>query len=122
MQDLGEKLRIVVTAHRRVKITSQIFEKHEAQAKADETSADKRRRKHKYRNRTNMENYQQQELSDIADVLQNPSNTKEIQQVLMVEVINIQHEPYKQTEEIKALTQEIIKTIRDIITMNPLYR
>lgn len=42
--------------------------------------------------------------------------------VLMVEVINIKHEPFKVTEEVKALTQEVIKTIRDIITMNPLYR
>lgn len=42
--------------------------------------------------------------------------------VLMVEVINIKNEPFKHTEEVKALTQEIIKTIRDIIAMNPLYR
>lgn len=44
------------------------------------------------------------------------------QPVLMVEVENVKHEQYKQTEEVKALTQEVIKTIRDIITMNPLYR
>uniref|UniRef100_A0A1A9WSM3 Lon protease homolog n=1 Tax=Glossina brevipalpis TaxID=37001 RepID=A0A1A9WSM3_9MUSC len=42
--------------------------------------------------------------------------------ILMVEVVNITHENFKQTEEVKALTQEVIKTIRDIITMNPLYR
>lgn len=42
--------------------------------------------------------------------------------VLIVEVENIKQPAYKQTEEIKALTQEIIKTLRDIITMNPLYR
>lgn len=46
----------------------------------------------------------------------------EIQPLLMVEVENIQHESFKQTQEVKALTQEVIKTIRDIITMNPLYR
>lgn len=40
----------------------------------------------------------------------------------MVEVVNLQHNPYNHNEEIKALTQEVIKTIRDIITMNPLYR
>lgn len=44
------------------------------------------------------------------------------QPVLMVEVENLKHNDYKQTEEVKALTQEVIKTIRDIITMNPLYR
>lgn len=42
--------------------------------------------------------------------------------VLIVEVENIKQPMYKQTEEVKALTQEIIKTLRDIITMNPLYR
>ncbi|XP_030370970.1 lon protease homolog, mitochondrial isoform X2 [Scaptodrosophila lebanonensis] len=42
--------------------------------------------------------------------------------VLIVEVENVKHPTYKQTEEVKALTQEIIKTLRDIITMNPLYR
>lgn len=42
--------------------------------------------------------------------------------VLMVEVVNVKHDNFKQTEEIKALTQEVIKTIRDIVIMNPLYR
>lgn len=42
--------------------------------------------------------------------------------ILIVEVENVQQPAYKQTEEVKALTQEIIKTLRDIITMNPLYR
>lgn len=34
----------------------------------------------------------------------------------------IQHGPVEQTEEAKALTQEVIKTIRDSITLDPLYR
>ncbi|XP_026848594.1 lon protease homolog, mitochondrial isoform X1 [Drosophila persimilis] len=42
--------------------------------------------------------------------------------VLIVEVENVKLPVYKQTPEVKALTQEIIKTLRDIITMNPLYR
>lgn len=46
----------------------------------------------------------------------------DLQPLLMVEVENVQNEPFKQTQEVKALTQEVIKTIRDIITMNPLYR
>lgn len=60
----------------------------------------------------------------------------------MVEVENVMHNKFKQTEEVKvrhhaaglplfltdlydswqATTQEVIKTIRDIINMNPLYR
>lgn len=43
-------------------------------------------------------------------------------QVVMVKVENVIHEKFTQTEEVKALTQEVIKTIRDIINLNPLYR
>lgn len=42
--------------------------------------------------------------------------------LLMVEVENVVHKKFRQTEEVKAVTQEIIKTIRDIISLNPLYR
>uniref|UniRef100_A0A3Q2UB29 Lon peptidase 1, mitochondrial n=1 Tax=Fundulus heteroclitus TaxID=8078 RepID=A0A3Q2UB29_FUNHE len=42
--------------------------------------------------------------------------------ILMVEVDNVHHEPFTVTEEVKALTAEIVKTIRDIIALNPLYR
>ena len=42
--------------------------------------------------------------------------------ILMVRTENVHHQPFKSTEEIKALTAEVIKTIRDIIALNPLYR
>ncbi|KAG0710154.1 Lon protease, mitochondrial [Chionoecetes opilio] len=44
--------------------------------------------------------------------------------VLIVQVENVLHDKFQTTEEVKAsaLTQEIIKTIRDIIALNPLYR
>lgn len=80
----------------------------------DESDADKRRRKHRLRNKKESSN-------EIRNDNNTETNNTE-QPVLMVEVENIQHSVYKQTEEIKALTQEVIKTIRDIITMNPLYR
>ena len=35
--------------------------------------------------------------------------------ILMATTENYEHEPYVTNDEIKALTQEIIKTIRDII-------
>lgn len=40
----------------------------------------------------------------------------------MVKVENLLLEKFQITEEVKAVTQEIIKSIRDIITLNPLYR
>jgi len=35
---------------------------------------------------------------------------------------NVEPKDYTTTEEVKAMTQEVIKTIRDIIALNPLYR
>lgn len=50
------------------------------------------------------------------------SDSSEIGDVLMVEVENVVHEEFQQSQEIRALKQEIIKTIRDIVSMNPMYR
>ena len=35
---------------------------------------------------------------------------------------NVEPKEFATTEEVKAMTQEVIKTIRDIIALNPLYR
>jgi len=51
-----------------------------------------------------------------------PAESAESAPVLMVEVENVTHDKFTTNEEVKALTQEIIKTIRDIIALNPLYR
>jgi hypothetical protein len=42
--------------------------------------------------------------------------------VLVAFTENVKHDDFETTEEVKAMTQEIIKTIRDIIALNPLYR
>merc|ERR1712098_344102 len=44
------------------------------------------------------------------------------ERIFLGETENVKHNEFETTEEIKALTQEIIKTIRDIIALNPLYR
>lgn len=92
----------------------------------DESDADKRRRKHRLTRPVNKKDtpLAEGETAEVKEV-KKPKVIKgdsEVQPLLMVEVENIQHEPFKQTQEVKALTQEVIKTIRDIITMNPLYR
>lgn len=95
--------------------------------------ADKRRRKHRQRllkksllkNETNdaVEGEAETKAAPTPEELvKRPLVDGDRQPVLMVEVENVAQEQFKQTEEVKALTQEIIKTIRDIITMNPLYR
>lgn len=115
MQDLGNKLRLVVTAHRRIRITGQILEAAALLKPEEPLAAEKPRRA---RNKSKEQQVQQQKQQQQAP----PPEEVKPQGVLMVEVENVKHDEYKQTEEIKALTQEIIKTIRDIITMNPLYR
>lgn len=92
-------------------------------AAIDETDADKRRRKHKRNKKENTSDAtNNDDEQKIITKERRPLATGEKQPVLMVEVENIKHEDFKQTEEVKAATQEVIKTIRDIITMNPLYR
>lgn len=54
--------------------------------------------------------------------VEEPPQNQLPQPVLMVEVENVVHDKFTVNEETKALTQEIIKTIRDIIALNPLYR
>uniref|UniRef100_A0A182NDM9 Lon protease homolog, mitochondrial n=1 Tax=Anopheles dirus TaxID=7168 RepID=A0A182NDM9_9DIPT len=143
MQDLGDRLRLVVTAHRRIKILGQLYEDLDAPAAGkemtikypffktqiavskDEPDAEKRRRKHKLRTKQ-MRNANNDHSTDGVPIEEAPKRRLlkdgEQQPLLMVEVENVKHENFKNTEEVKALTQEVIKTIRDIITMNPLYR
>lgn len=92
---------------------------------SDETDAERRRRKHRARLTKRTSATTEEKTPEEAEKVKKPKVIKgdsEVQPLLMVEVENIQHEPFKQTPEVKALTQEVIKTIRDIITMNPLYR
>ncbi|XP_076646495.1 lon protease homolog, mitochondrial isoform X2 [Halictus rubicundus] len=147
VQDLGNRLRLVVMAHRRIKIVGQILEDIMPKNMHDDTvttSKPSRRSlmRKKSENRTSEaektkkneeenvvpesavpkkleESKEEKFMSAESDSAQPQANT---QPLLMVEVINITHEKFRQTEEIKALTQELIKTIRDIISMNPLYR
>ncbi|PIK52096.1 putative lon protease-like, mitochondrial [Apostichopus japonicus] len=106
MHDLGDKLRMIVMGHRRVKINS-ILDNREVMVK--ETPEEK----------TDPESGET-ESSGTDD---GTTVVEELPvQVLMAEVENVNHLPFEKTEEVKALTAEVVKTIRDIIAMNPLYR
>ncbi|XP_076748659.1 lon protease homolog, mitochondrial isoform X2 [Xylocopa sonorina] len=168
VQDLGNRLRLVVMAHRRIKIVGQILEDLPKPTHDDSVSGGKPSRRSLIRKK--MENRlpdpdKVQKTEEIDNPLEtkvtgeapekivekiNPSTESvtepgiesnaplhnqssaqtgaqsdaqtSTQPLLMAEVVNITHEKFRQTEEIKALTQELIKTIRDIISMNPLYR
>ncbi|XP_077254303.1 lon protease homolog, mitochondrial isoform X1 [Temnothorax americanus] len=159
VQDLGNRLRLVIMAHRRIKIVNQIFEdatpkvEHEMKltfpllnttitVPVDETmtsgKVNRRSLRKKAENRVTDRTERTEKVSEAGSTeiklpIDSPEKSTEkpldssiplsgSQPVLMVEVVNVTHEKFKQNEEIKALTQELIKTIRDIISMNPLYR
>ncbi|XP_043946561.1 lon protease homolog, mitochondrial [Protopterus annectens] len=120
MQDLGDKLRMIVMGHRRIRINKQLeLETEEMQEK--EENRQKGRRKQK-----RLKESEQMEETVKESPLQMQVSVEPVAessgQVLMVEVDNVQHEDFQVTEEVKALTAEIVKTIRDIIALNPLYR
>ncbi|KAL0870322.1 hypothetical protein ABMA27_005341 [Loxostege sticticalis] len=134
MQDMDYKLRLVVMAHRRIKITGQFIEDEietgpaemklkfpifntEFNVTREESDAERRRRK--YRNTRKQKSEPEPEAQKEKPEKKDKATPD---QVMMVKVENMMHEKFQQTEEVKALTQEVIKTIRDIINLNPLYR
>ncbi|KAJ8303937.1 hypothetical protein KUTeg_017520 [Tegillarca granosa] len=169
MQDLGDKLRMIVMGHRRITITSKItedplatFKTEEDESKLKEEVEDKqpegnnnnnlriarRKRRLGIFKKSEMED----EVEGTAETTSKTSTGTETpmtmppfpefpppigetlseedvrtvsslnDKILMVEVENLIHEPFANSNEVKALTSEVVKTIRDIITMNPLYR
>ncbi|XP_072246322.1 lon protease homolog, mitochondrial [Leuresthes tenuis] len=133
MQDLGDKLRMIVMGHRRIRITRQLEVEPEAEvasmspewSESEQESQQKPspRRKSK-RGRKDLPSSLTEQLEDkISEADLSPEfQPLPSSNILMVEVDNVQHEQFTVTEEVKALTAEIVKTIRDIIALNPLYR
>ncbi|CAN0320950.1 unnamed protein product [Lampetra planeri] len=154
MQDLGDKLRMIVMGHRRIRITRALDADPEMmvmtpQAEADETATPgdpeqegrpRGRRWRRERGGRPLETVPPapgapggpEEVAEVAagggtgpvgvEPLGGEDAGGASEEVLMVEVENVVHEEFTHTEEVKALTAEIVKTIRDIIALNPLYR
>uniref|UniRef100_A0A452U1S8 Lon protease homolog, mitochondrial n=1 Tax=Ursus maritimus TaxID=29073 RepID=A0A452U1S8_URSMA len=115
MQDLGDKLRMIVMGHRRIHINRQL-EVEPEEAKAENKQKPRRKAK-----RGKKEAEEELSSGQHVEVMTEPASGPP-GEVLMVEVENVVHEDFQVTEEVKALTAEIVKTIRDIIALNPLYR
>lgn len=90
----------------------------------EESDAERRRRKYRNTRKPRAEPEPETEPDAAAEKAEKPEKKEKPlpDQVMMVKVENMMHEKFQQTEEVKALTQEVIKTIRDIINLNPLYR
>ncbi|KAM8889006.1 lon protease homolog, mitochondrial isoform 1-T1 [Synchiropus picturatus] len=128
MQDLGDKLRMIVMGHRRIRITKQLEVEPEEPVTESPVESElvpkaPSRRKAKRSRKDQVGPLAEQ----MEDKISEADMSVEFQplpsaDILMVEVDNVQHEQFTVTEEVKALTAEIVKTIRDIIALNPLYR
>ncbi|XP_049981206.1 lon protease homolog, mitochondrial [Alexandromys fortis] len=117
MQDLGDKLRMIVTGHRRIHISRQLEVEPEGPEPESENKQKSRRKLKRGKKEAEDESAAKPQLELLPE-----ASTDTPKEVLMVEVENVAHEDFQVTEEVKALTAEIVKTIRDIIALNPLYR
>ncbi|XP_050426258.1 lon protease homolog, mitochondrial-like isoform X2 [Adelges cooleyi] len=109
MREFGDKLHMLIQSFRRIKLTKPFFEDQ------DIDKGDLNRRSKKQARLKGITNTQEATES-------NQETDKTQQEVLMVEIENIKDKPYETTLEVKALSQEIIKTIQSIISINPIYR
>ncbi|KAJ6218681.1 hypothetical protein RDWZM_004493 [Blomia tropicalis] len=134
LQDLGDRIRMIVMAHRRIRVIKQIDDSVETTA--TDSSKKINGRKKRSRRVVNSQPLVPIDTSETVvdsskeESIENQSSdqgntvivSKPLNPLLMVETENIVHEEFVENQEIKALTQEIVKTIRDIISMNSLYR
>lgn len=176
VEDMGDRIRMIVMAHRRIEIVKQVFEDTVTGPLADTVNVDNgnlmngsrsrhsyfKRNKHKLNKilanmksssegsqsneetsstmasmssdqEASAESEEQQAETDetTGDTAEAGGDEKRAKidplignenQVLMVEVENHIHHPYETSQDLKAVIQECIQTIRDITTLNPLYK
>lgn len=119
MQDLGSRLRMVVMGHRRILLNKPIADIDSKEDKATPAIT------HEGSSLTSDISIPPPTpiLSTTSEPLPEPEASSDgLGKVLMVETENYVHDEFETSDELKALTQEVIKTIRDIIALNPLYR
>uniref|UniRef100_A0A673CMZ8 Lon protease homolog, mitochondrial n=1 Tax=Sphaeramia orbicularis TaxID=375764 RepID=A0A673CMZ8_9TELE len=121
MQDLGDKLRMIVMGHRRVRITRQLEVEPEETAASESESESQPKPPRRKAKRTRKE-----PPGSVAELMEDKVRDLSLFCRLCA-LPHIYHsrvlkllKTLKQNED--ALTAEIVKTIRDIIALNPLYR
>ena len=134
IQDLGDKLRMVVMGHRRIKLNGISLDDLSTSSTTSSTAAaqsltDEKTLKNGLRRRFKKQTngiVNDESSPSIDDTLPQPPKSSSPSpidnQILMVDTSNLVHHEFTTNQEMKAVTNEIIKTIRDIISMNPLYR
>ncbi|OAF68877.1 hypothetical protein A3Q56_03406 [Intoshia linei] len=107
VQDMGDKLRLVVMGHRRIKINKLLTEDcSDIQEKGKNLSS--------HRKRFPSDSYKPR--------FNKPQVQIKPDKVLIVGIDNHPYGEPSKNQETKALIAEVLKTIRDIISLNPLYK
>ncbi|CAF0904584.1 unnamed protein product [Rotaria sordida] len=122
VHDMGDRLRMIVMAHRRIRIVGI--------ASDDSGIEDLDRRRLQQKSNGNRRRSRRKDDSAMVEETSpepvSPSSTGEepivVNKILLVDTENVTHDDYEQTPELKALTAELVKTIRDIVALNPFYR
>jgi len=131
MHDTGDKLRMIIAGHRRIRITEAIQENGISAIVSEElvdgTKDEAGEEVPLSNNETNSID-EKEKLEDIETIIDPGREGFEIDEslekepILMAKIENVYHEPFQMTQEVKATAAEVIKTIRDIIALNPLYK
>jgi Lon-like ATP-dependent protease len=94
LHDLNDRMRLLLMGHRRIRITER-YEEFEEVSEGE---------------------------GEALQEAQSDSNEERTRPLLMVVTENVESKPFETDQEIQALSAEVIKTIRDIVALNPLFR
>ena len=83
---------------------------------------EKKKKKRRWRKKLLAEPEEEEKGEKVNSEEQGAEKKVEGRKILKVLTENYEHWPFEQTQEVKAVSAEVIKTIRDIIALNPLYR
>ena len=85
---------------------------------------EKKKKKRRWRKKLlpELEEEEETEKGERGSSEQGGETKVEGRKILKVLTENYEHQPFEQSQEVKAVSAEVIKTIRDIIALNPLYR
>lgn len=102
MQDLGDKLRMIVTGHRRIHISRQLEVEQEGLEPEAESKQTSRRKLKRGKKEVEDELGAKPPLEMVAEAATDTSK-----EVLMVEVENVAHEDFQVTEEVKVSSRHL---------------
>lgn len=139
LHDIGDRIRMIVQGHRRIRITGPVevqveetaivkTDKHKKETFWDRTlkrftSESKSEESSEETNEAKVEETSEAKVEETSEgKVEESSEATHLPKIFMVRTENLVHEPFQQTKELKALSAEVIKTIRDIIALNPLYK